>query len=65
MLGYAGVLCPSPQPWYVDRFVGLVEREALRPRSSGAREWRYPVQHWTGRDGVNRAAASDWFGVTP
>jgi hypothetical protein len=61
VLGYAGVLCPSSRPSYRDAFVGLVERESLRPRSGGAKEWQYPVQHWTGLDGVNAEAASFWF----
>jgi hypothetical protein len=36
-------------------------REEDEPSNEWKCEWQWPVQHWTGKDGVNEAAVAFWF----
>ena len=64
LLGYTGVLQPGGRDSYGHRFVTYAERQADPPANYWKREWRWPVQHWTGADSVNDEAVAFWFGST-
>ena len=34
----------------------------VAPRKTHSSDWRYPVDFWLGKDGLNRAALEFWFG---
>ncbi len=57
-LGYCGVLQPVGRPSMLDRYVSI----GHAPRSSHSSDWRYPVDLWHGKDGINREAMRFWFG---
>ncbi|MBF5004444.1 hypothetical protein [Diaphorobacter caeni] len=57
LLGYIGVLQPKGQCCYINEFFGDVE-----PRKTHSSDWAYPVDFWTGGDGVNMDAVNFWFG---
>ncbi len=57
-LGYCGVLEPVGRPSMLERYVSI----GHAPRSSHSSDWRYPVDLWRGKDGINREAMRFWFG---
>lgn len=60
-LGYCGILETAQHGQMLDRFVRL----AVAPRKTHSSDWQYPVDFWTGADGLNRDALSFWFGCYP
>jgi hypothetical protein len=59
ILGYAGVLQPRSWPSFLDGWTAPNERPC--PRGPGRAEWQYPVNGWSGKDGVNEKAVKFWF----
>lgn len=59
-LGYAGILATPEHPGFIYRYTGH-----LNPRKSRSSDWGYPVDFWTGKDGIHRAAVAYWFGQYP
>jgi hypothetical protein len=57
-LGYCGILEPQGHESMLDRYISI----GHAPRSSHSSDWRYPVDLWRGRDGINRRAMRFWFG---
>lgn len=57
-LGYLSVLETPEHRGFLTQFVQL----GAAPRTSARTDWRYPVDFWRGRDGVNEAAVDFWFG---
>lgn len=58
ILGFASVLIDPARPTFDSRFVPLAERERTPWHTD---DWSYPVQWWTGSNGVNAAAVRHWF----
>lgn len=56
LLGYAGVLQPRDHPSWIATFI-----EGVPPSKRHSSDWAYPVDFWTGRDGVNADAVAFWF----
>ena len=62
-LGIAGVLAPKDLPSYFDAWVRDYDRETTFATSHHyARDTAWPLQCWTGTDGVNEARVRFWFG---
>ena len=59
-LGYAGILQTPEHRGFVDRYVG-----PSVPSKSHSSDWAYPVDFWTGKDGVNTDALKYWFSAYP
>jgi hypothetical protein len=57
-LGYCGILQPAGRVSLQERYVSI----GHAPRSSHSSDWRYPVDLWRGKDGIDRAAMRFWFG---
>lgn len=60
-LGFCGILETPEHGGMTERFVRL----AVAPKKRSGSDWEYPVDFWTGRDGVNSAAVAYWFGCYP
>ncbi len=60
-LGYCGILETPEHGGMIQRFVRL----AVAPKKRHSSDWQYPVDFWTGADGLNRTALSFWFGCYP
>lgn len=58
MLGVLSILEPPKHKGFLNRYTNL----GLAPRKSGSSDWAYPMDWWTGADGVNAAAVDHWFG---
>jgi hypothetical protein len=58
LLGYAGILQPVGHPSYLDKFI-----TGIPPRKTHSSDWAYPVDFWTGKDGINKNALVFWFGT--
>lgn len=56
--GYCGILRPRARPPVLDRWFRLDE---VLPSAFCKHDWKYPVNGWTGRDGVDDAAVAYWF----
>jgi hypothetical protein len=59
-LGYCGILHSSEHRGFIYRYVGH-----LSPTKSRSSDWGYPVDFWTGQDGVNIDALKYWFSNFP
>ncbi|MGZ0077859.1 hypothetical protein [Methylomonas sp. YC3] len=57
-LGYCGVLQTPSHEGLLHRYVNI----SLAPRKTRSSDWKYPVDFWTGKDGVNRDNFMYWFG---
>ncbi len=57
-LGLCGILQTAEHPGYLDHFTN----PGLAPHKTRSSDWAYPVDFWTGADGVNEAAVDFWFG---
>jgi hypothetical protein len=57
-LGYCGILETKEHGGMLKRYVNV----GLTPRKTHSSDWRYPVDFWTGKDGLNREALKFWFG---
>ena len=60
ILGLAGILKPRNSPSLHEAWVP--DSEMPEPSSFARKEWRSPVNCWTGEDGLNEAAVVFWFG---
>ncbi len=58
LLGHLGVLETPEHKGFVHHYTYI----GLAPRKSHSSDWSYPVDFWTGRDGVNEEAVEFWFG---
>lgn len=61
LLGHAGLLRTPTHPGLAQRFVHV----GLMPRKSHSSDWCYPVDFWTGAQGVNAEALHFWFADHP
>ncbi len=59
ILGYCGILKPKDSPSRHERWVA--RWELPQPTHFFRKEWRSPVNCWTGADGLNDAAIDFWF----
>lgn len=57
-LGYCGILETKQHGGMLHRYVNL----GLAPAKTHSSDWRYPVDFWTGKDGLNKEAIRFWFG---
>lgn len=55
-LGYAGILQTPEHQGFIYKYIGH-----LTPTKSRSSDWAYPVDFWTGKDGVNLDALMYWF----
>lgn len=60
-LGYAGILETPQHKGYIYQF----HPSALRPSKSHKSYWEYPIDFWTGKDGINLQAMEFWFSEYP
>jgi hypothetical protein len=60
-LGYCGILQPEGRPSLREKYTPVDDREEDEPSNEWKCDWQWPVQHWTGKDGVNAAAVAFWF----
>ena len=56
LLGYTGILQPPEHPSYLNEFI-----TGIPPSKSHSSDWSYPVDFWTGKDGINNSALNFWF----
>ena len=59
-LGYAGILDTKKHRGFI-----FEHATHLVPRKSRSSDWAYPVDFWTGADGVNFDGVDYWFGHHP
>lgn len=59
-LGYAGILDTKRHQGFIFKYA-----THLAPRKSHSSDWAYPVDFWTGADGVNLEGVNYWFGRHP
>ncbi|EJV7175466.1 hypothetical protein [Escherichia sp. 93.1518] len=57
-LGFCGILETKEHKGYLTYFTN----PGLAPSKSHSSNWAYPVDFWTGGDGINRDALKFWFG---
>ncbi|ATQ73516.1 hypothetical protein CR152_02525 [Massilia violaceinigra] len=60
-LGIAGILETQEHKGYLTHYTN----PGLAPSKSHSSDWAYPVDFWTGADGVNKKALEFWFGAYP
>ncbi|MDM5176099.1 hypothetical protein PO883_02680 [Massilia sp. DJPM01] len=60
-LGIASILETEEHEGYLTHFTN----PGLAPSKSHSSDWAYPVDFWTGADGVNQKALAFWFGAYP
>lgn len=58
LLGQIGILETGKHKGFVHQYTYM----GLAPRKSSSTDWSYPVDFWTGKDGVNEEAVNFWFG---
>ena len=56
-LGYCGILETPEHRGFIYNFTNY-----LNPRKSRSSDWGYPVDFWTGKNGINFDALDYWFG---
>jgi hypothetical protein len=61
ILGCCGVLQHPDHQGFLDGFTPDAPRDA----ASAQGDWKYPVEHWRGRHGINGNALAFWFGDYP
>lgn len=59
ILALSGVLEPRGFPSYRSAFVDPFF--AANSRTNIRTDWKYPIMHWRGSDGVNASAVAEWF----
>jgi hypothetical protein len=59
-LGYAGILQTPEHQGFIYKYTGH-----LSPQKSRSSDWGYPVDFWTGKDGINLDALKFWFSDYP
>lgn len=60
-LGIASILQTEKHKGYLTHYTN----PGLAPSKSHKSDWAYPVDFWTGADGVNKEALAFWFGAYP
>jgi hypothetical protein len=60
-LGYCSILETATHKGFLNQFTLL----GLAPQKTHSSDWRYPVDWWSGKDGLNSAALQFWFGDYP
>jgi hypothetical protein len=60
-LGYAGILQNPEHPGFIHRHMTC----CFVPSKSHSSDWAYPIDFWTGKDGVNTDALKFWFSAYP
>jgi hypothetical protein len=60
LLGFAGVLETSEHRGFIFK-----HSTHLTPRKTRSSDWGYPVDFWTGKDGINLDALKFWFSDYP
>jgi hypothetical protein len=58
ILGFCGILESEKHKGYLTVCIN----PGLAPSKSHSSNWAYPVDFWTGKDGINRDAFDFWFG---
>lgn len=58
LLGQIGILETGKHKGFVHQYTYM----GLAPRKSSSTDWSYPVDFWTGKEGVNEDAVNFWFG---
>jgi len=61
ILGFCSILETKKHPGYFKKYTN----PGLAPSKSHSSNWAYPVDFWTGKDGINREALAFWFGDYP
>ena len=56
-LGFCGILETEEHGGLLDGFVRL----STAPTKTHSSDWAYPVDFWTGKDGLNPKAMAFWF----
>jgi hypothetical protein len=59
-LGYAGILQTPEHQGFIYKYIGHIV-----PTKSHSSDWHYPVDFWTGKNGVNTDALKYWFSAYP
>jgi hypothetical protein len=59
-LGYAGILQTPEHKGFIYKYIGHIV-----PTKSHSSDWHYPVDFWTGKNGVNADALKYWFSAYP
>lgn len=57
-LGYCSILETEEHKGLLNEFINV----ANAPRKTRSSDWAYPVDFWTGKDGINKKAFKFWFG---
>lgn len=57
-LGFCSILETKEHAGFLKHYTCL----ELAVRKSRSSDWRYPVDFWTGKDGINKGALNFWFG---
>jgi hypothetical protein len=57
-LGFCSILESGEHKGYLSKYTN----PGLAPSKSRSSDWAYPVDFWTGHDGVNKDALNFWFG---
>ncbi len=60
-LGFCSILETEKHKGYLTHYT----KPGLAPSKSHSSDWAYPVDWWTGADGLNRDALQFWFGDYP
>ena len=61
IFGFCSMLETEKHRGYLSTFT----RPGFAPSKSHSSNWAYPVDFWTGKDGINRKAFAFWFGDYP
>lgn len=57
-LGYCSILETKEHKGLLHQYTNL----SIAPRKRHSSDWHYPVDFWTGKDGINKKALDYWFG---
>lgn len=57
-LGYCSILETSTHKGFLFQYTNL----GIPPRKTHSSDWKYPVDFWKGKDGINHYAYEFWFG---
>jgi hypothetical protein len=60
-LGYCSILNSHNHKGFLDDYTVL----ELAPRKTHSSDWNYPIDWWTGKDGLNKDALMFWFADYP
>jgi len=60
-LGYCSILETDEHKGLLNNYINL----ATAPTKTHSSNWKYPVDFWLGKDGINKEAFEFWFGEYP